>query len=396
MTGRHWSVTVGAMCVIALLACHRPRDRAIVRASDPACTAASNDTSVRRLLRTLDAVAHAPPAWADYSVGRHPLLLWLRGAGGAERGRACLAFWRQRSALTVISVDSAPPLATPLYGLIDTDPIGPRATPEALASLARQQDVSTELRRVLATHRATRVVVLPQPLRFDDLGAFGKVMQQQGADPVMLQLYLAVHEGFHLHSQVPTWLDQPRRYAWPAWDHQPARRQLVASCYAGGDSIAQLVRREQGELRMAWTKLMPDAGGSVDRDGAREHARRFVATRETRYRALRDVRIAQDTAHVSCAVGEAIMELEEGAPQWIAHTAIVRAGVQTVQQMRRAYVQPQTDMFYQLGAMQLWILEGWRGPAEMRSLTARLGAAPRPDEAIFGEFRAVFASPGDR
>lgn len=394
MTTHHWRATLGAMCVIALVACHRPRDRAIVRVSDPGCATAANDTSVQRLLHTLGAVAQAPPAWVDYSVGRHPLLLWLRRAEGTAPGRACLALWRHGTALTAISVDSAPPLATPLYGLIDTDPVGPRATPGVLASLGKLQHVSAELHRVLASHRATRVVVLPQPLRFEDLGAFGKVMQQQGADPVMLQLYLAVHEGFHLHSQVPTWLDQPRRYAWPAWDHQPARRQLVASCYAGADSIAQLVRQEQSELRMAWTKLMPDAGGRVDRDGAREHARRFVATRGARYRVLRDVRIEQDTARVSCAVGEAIMELEEGAPQWIAHTAMVRAGVQTVQQMRRSYVQPQADMFYQLGAMQLWILEAWRGPAEMRRLTARLGAAPRPDQAIFGEFIAEFASPG--
>ncbi|MFN8669288.1 MAG: hypothetical protein U0164_19035 [Gemmatimonadaceae bacterium] len=352
------------------------------------------DTVTQRLLRALEVVAGTEPAWGDYSVGRHPLLLKLGRVESDASWGECLAVWRQARPLDAFVVDSQPPLSTPLYGLLDLDTLGSGAEASPMAELVKTARVSRVLGDALRAREVTRVVVIPAPLRLGDLGALGSMLQQQGADPVQLQLYLAVHEGFHLQSQFPTWLGQTRAYFWPAWDLQPDRKQVVSRCYGGADSVVVLVRTEQVALRAAWAALMPDSGGTTDRTEARRQAARFVEARSRRYQILAQVRVGAGAAARTCADAESIMELEEGSAHWIAHTAIVRAGLLTASRMRRSYEHPQPEMFYPLGSMQLWVLEGWLGRQTMRSLTDRIAHSAGPDAAIYFEFRSALLRGG--
>lgn len=384
------AVALLAALAVSTADCHRQVQPSLRSTGSLECQSALADTSTQRFVRSLEQVAQGEPAWDDYSVGRHPLLLKLDPNAHTNSAGQCVALWHHARPLDAFVVDSPPPLSTPFYGLLDLDPVGREATASPMSALLQLARVSTVLREALEARGVKRVVVVPAPLRLGDLGTLGKMLALQGADPVQLQLYMAIHEGFHLQSQFPTWLGQRRAYHWPPWDVQPDRKQLVQRCYGGRDSIIALVRTEQHALRAAWTALMPDSGGTSDRPAALSYAARFVEARTTRYRMLGDVHIGQGEDARSCADAEATMELEEGTAHWIAHTSVVRAGLQSVSRMRRSYEQSQPEMFYQLGAMQLWVLEGWLGRQETRRLTVRIAHSQGPASAVYGQFVRAF------
>jgi hypothetical protein len=80
-----------------------------------------------------------------------------------------------------------------------------------------------------------------------------------------------------------------------------------------------------------------------------QRAQRFIDVRRERYKLLDGVTAASPAGPMSCAAAEDLMELEEGAPQWMAYETAVRAGVMKVEEAGRSA----NDKFYVSGTFQL-------------------------------------------
>jgi hypothetical protein len=343
------------------------------------CRMAFGDSLARRELEAFARVASVPPVWDDYTLASHPLLLLADSTHRGQPGTpVCAAIWRAGASLEIIELPARPPLSTPLYGLIDLDSIGPGAPSSARALGAAQRQVPPAVARELLARGIKRIVVLPVPMSFDRLGALGAALRQAGADGVLMQADLAVHESFHLHVQFPTWLDQPRTYTWPSWDRQPERRELRDRCYGGSTEVSALLRQEHAALLAAFDALDSIAGVQGKRT-VLSHARQFLQMRASRRALLDTVTIALDGQRISCARAEDALELQEGTAQWIGHATTVRAGLVTRAGKRSSYAQTQPEAFYQFAPLQLWVLEGLIGPDALRALTAALARAPDPN-----------------
>jgi hypothetical protein len=348
------------------------------------CAAAFRDSASVKLVSALDRLADEPPVWDAYTLTSYPVLLVAEPVReSAAPQRWCVGVWRHRRALERITTDSAPRFSTPLYGMVNLDPVGSGVPNGVLRGTASMRAVSASLAADLRRLGVTRAVVLASPLDFGRLGQLGAMLRAQGADPARLQGYLAVHESFHLHTQFPSWLKQAHDHSWPAWDRQPDRAALAARCYGASPTDSASPSAEQAALLEAFDALWTP-GRSPQREEATRLARRFAAARLARYARLAEARVPRDSAWITCREAEDVMELEEGAPQWIAHSTAVRAGLSTVVQTRAGYEQRQAQAFYQLGALQLWVLEGLLGPREMRRLTGELARSTSSTDGIFG------------
>jgi hypothetical protein len=354
------------------------------------CSRAFQDSVSVATLRAFARVAAAPPMWDAYSLARHPLLLL---ADSTYRGHSetpvCAAIWRYNAPLELLELAARPPFATPLYGMIDSDSLGPRAIEGAQDLVVMRRPAPPTVINALRRRGITRVVVFNVPMNFAALGRLGEMLQMAHADPARLQADLAVHEGFHLHSQFPTWLDQSRAYAWPAWDLQPDRAELRERCYAGSPALTAALDAELHALVASFDALMtPDT--PPDTAAALLNARRFITLRGAR-RVLQDtLTVAQGSRRISCGLAEDLMELEEGATQWLGHATTVRADLATMATLRGSYAGSQPERFYQSGPLQLWVLDGLLGDEALRQLTigiARSTGAEGPSGGVFATFQ---------
>jgi hypothetical protein len=350
------------------------------------CSAAFADSLSIRTISAFERVAAVPPVWDDYTLARHPLLLL---ADSTFRGRAetpvCAAIWRAGTPLEIIELAARPPFSSPIYGMIDSDPMGSGATEDARNLFVVLRPAPAPVVAELRARGITRVLALNVPMNVGGLGRLGEMLREAGADLALMQADLAVHESFHLHSQFPTWLDQERAYGWPAWDHQPDRAGLRQRCYAGSPELAQALEAERQALIDAYDAVSAD---SSRRDAARglRHALRFVELRRAR-RALQDTTtVARGSGRISCGLAEDIMELEEGTSWWIGHATTVRAGLTTTAELRGRYAGQNPEVFYQTGALQLWILDGLLGQDEVRRITAAIARSTGPDGGVFAQF----------
>jgi hypothetical protein len=343
-------------------------------------------------------VAAVGPLWDDYSLELHALLLI---ADSTHRGRpetpVCAAIWRAGRPLEILELPARPGFSTPLYGMISLDSIGPRAIPNAGALASTMRKVAPGVEAALRARGITRLVVLAVPLDLGRLGSLGEMLKRMKADPALIHADLAVHESFHLHAQFPTWLDQPGTYSWPGWDVQPDRPELRDRCYAGSPAIASALESELAALVAAFDAVSND---SLPRNGAvgLQHARRFVELRAARRRLLDTATVSQNERRISCAYAEDLMELEEGAVQWIGHATTVRAGLTTMAKLRRSYAGAQPEAFYRTGPLQLWVLDGLLGSETMRRITAsiaRSAAWGPPHGGVFAEFEEQIRLLGD-
>jgi hypothetical protein len=322
--------------------------------------------------------------WDDYTLVRHPLLLL---ADSTHRGHpetpVCAAIWRAGAPLEVIELTARPRFSTALYGMIDLDPVGPRAVEEAFLPAVPAGDAAA-----LRARGVTRAVVLAVPLNFSRLGRVGEALREAQVDPALIHADLAVHEGFHLHVQFPAWLGQARIYSWPAWDRQPDLRELHQRCYAGSPELSAALAVEIDALVAAFDAVGVD-GATRDVALGVRHARRFVELRAARRRLQDTATVAQGGRRISCALAEDLMELEEGSAQWLGHAATVRAGMTTRQSLRGSYLGTNAKPFYQTGPLQLWILDGLLGPAAVRGITTSIARSAGPDGpqgGIFAQF----------
>ena len=350
------------------------------------CADAFRDSVSTATLAAFARVASVPPVWDDYTLARHPLLLLAdSGYRGRPETPVCAVIWRHESPLERIELTARPPFATSLYGMIDSDPIGAYATDGAAELSVVRRPAPPAAVAALRERAITRIVVLNVPLRFSALGRLGEMLERANANPVLLQADLAVHESFHLHSQFPTWLDQGRSYAWPGWDVQPDRAGLRDQCYAGSPALAAALDAELGALVAAYDAL-ETPGVRPDTAGALGHARRFIALRAARRELQEMMTVAQGPRRISCGLAEDLMELEEGATQWLGHATSVRAGLTTTARLRGGYAGQQPERFYQSGPLQLWVLTGLLGPEEVRRITAAIARSAGPEGGVFERF----------
>src|SRR5207253_808488 len=101
------------------------------------------------------------------------------------------------------------PMSTPLYGMWNGDRPGSRPTANGRLIQTALISIPAELEKVLRDLGYSRAILLTAPIRFDQLGALGKALAAMHANPTVVATQLAVHESYHLHSQIPVWLDQP-------------------------------------------------------------------------------------------------------------------------------------------------------------------------------------------
>jgi hypothetical protein len=352
-----------------------------------ACGAAFRDSLSENAIRAFERVAAVPPVWDDYAFARHPLLLL---ADSAYRGQpptpVCAAIWRSGVPLEVIELPARPPFSTRLYGMIDSDSIGPGASEDASGLAVVRRPAPPAVAAALRARGIARVVVLNVPMRFAGLGRLGEMLTAAKADPARMQAELAVHESFHLHSQFPTWLDQARTYSWPAWDHQPDRAAVRERCYAGSPQLAAALRAEIQALVAAYEAVSLDSTRRDVELGLR-HARRFIELRASR-RTLQDtMTVAQGRRRISCAEAEDLMELEEGATQWIGHATSLGAGLTTAAALRDNYAGIQDEPFYQTGPLQLWVLDGLLGRDALRRITTEIARSTGPGRGgVYAQF----------
>ncbi len=124
------------------------------------CAGAFQDSVSVATLSAFARVAAVPPVWDDYTLARHPLLLL---ADSTFRGRpdtpVCAAIWRYDSPLEPIELSVRPPFATPLYGMIDTERLGPRSIEGASDLVVIRRAASAAVGSTLREHGITRLVM---------------------------------------------------------------------------------------------------------------------------------------------------------------------------------------------------------------------------------------------
>lgn len=168
------------------------------------------------------------------------------------------------------------------------------------------------------------------------------------------RLYMATHEGFHVHAQSQAWFGQPDAAPWPSWDEPPERSALPSACY---DDLA--------DERAALNQAVAAARSGEDPCPA---TREFLALRATRQDALDDVTVG--TSGLGCRESEALMEIEEGIPDGFAWSLSTAAGIQTEADLK-TYLGAQTDdAYYPMGAAQLLVLDTRVGAAAVRDALA--------------------------
>ena len=341
----------------------------------------------RELIDVLERASAVSPVWDDYSLANHPVVLIAQSRDTTQP--SCSAIWRSGKPLQLVPATRGMRMSTPLYALWNIDSIGPRADEGNKGIAGALRRAPREVEEALGSAGETRAVILPSPLYLDSIGNLGRALKAMQVKIVPMLGQLAVHESFHLHSQMPSWLDQEQRYRWPAWDRQPDRKALVAQCYGPPGPVAVKLQQERDALQRAW-RAMWNAPDAQSRSTAISAAQEFVEARLARYLMVDSVRIPSPPHEaVGCRRAENIMELEEGAAQWIGYSTLVRAGVMTREEVGVAA----GEAFYDLGMLQLWVLEYLIGAEGVRGITqsiARSASPDSPDAAIFAHFfRAV-------
>jgi hypothetical protein len=93
-------------------------------------------------------------------------------------------------------------------------------------------------------------------------------------------------------------------------------------------------------------------------------ARAFVQERRKRWETLSGVEVHTGTAFqaLSCAQAEAIMELEEGVPDFVAWMSAHSLGIVSDDRVRARFGATMSQPFYILGAIQLVVLHSLMGP----------------------------------
>ena len=327
----------------------------------PACDVFFASPGLQRILGMLDKLATIDAApWLDYRTEQHPVVLL-----GPDQPAppTCALVWRGHE-LARLALAEPVEMKTGPFRFWTSDPIGPHAVPAMKGLGELMASAPQDLATALASIGVTRAMML----RIDfEQGPLAKLdLSRYFSSFDVLRFLWVVHETFHLYSQFPVWLDQPARYAWPAWDHQPSRPELVATCYGGKD--APFAKDERAALFEAYGAVYRRS----DRTAACTAVQKFLAARAARYASLADARVATAETPIGCEQAEAIMELEEGVPSFIANVIALDLGVVSLDQIDAGFQQPLAEPFYGHGAFELMVLRRLLDRDALRAATERI------------------------
>lgn len=203
-----------------------------------------------------------------------------------------------------------------------------------------------------------------------------------------LRIYYILHENFHLHITLPKWIDKDPSIQWPSWDRPIDRKKAATNCYHGSAEIEQVYRDELAAIVQLFALSYAKPGSA---QALRAEAKRFIALRQKRYALTRERNLSPDSAAhpMNCAEAEAIMELEEGLPDYIGQTSLNRLGMQRPEQNKAFRESDIVEPFYHFGALQLMMLESLNPPG-MASLLRQLAGSKAYDHGIFAIFQEKF------
>jgi hypothetical protein len=260
---------------------------------------------------------------------------------------------------------TAPRLDTPLYGFYRPD---------------KAAEQPQQLRNQLEAAGIREAVILP----LDGAARLGLSMTSQS-----WFIDMALHEAFHLLVQFPARSGAGAADQWPSWTvPQPDRTQLAARCYGSVNPKEQRLGPERAALLAA--AMSAATGGPLE--SVRRDTGAFVAERRRRWSDLSGIQVASEDggASRSCADGEAIMELNEGVPTFVAWLTARSLGVIDDNRLRAQFNVQQRDVFYTTGMMQLVVLQRLLG-ARFTAATERLASPASSAGGIFSMLEAELA-----
>ena len=315
------------------------------------CADPKQHPKLQPILELMDKLPRAAESvWRNYRPAEQTYVFFLKDA--ATEG-ACATVWSNGRVVKTLALVAPPSLQTPLYGF--------HVAPSLPApNRWRQPDAISKQLLDAGVQRAVLVPVEPEiKLPFP-------LAPRHLAD-------IAIHEGFHVNIQAPSWAGTSPTADWPWWNKRhPDRQELVAKCYGDGKAIDT---EKEHLLRAVRTAL---SGGdqpsvcSAAKDFIRSRGERWAGLGTTTINVSEDVASkTQDARPASCSEGESVMELEEGTADFVAWMTAFNVGMVTQEQLLSRFGATQKDRFYLTGAMQLTLLRHLLG-ADFPTVPAKI------------------------
>jgi hypothetical protein len=314
-----------------------------------ACASLWDEPEASDFVETLTAATStALPVWPGYQLGDGFYVLY---AGDTPSGEACVGLWHAGRTVDFAQLPDSPRFSTPLYGYFLPD--APRREAVDGFPSGRQPD---ELASWLESNGVERATIMP--VRVEDFPI---------ELPPLVKTQVGLHEAFHVEVQSAHWVGAEAD--WPSWDRQPDREDLQ-SCYAATPRVEETLSEERESLVRMIEALLDGRRADACRAG-----RNFLERRSARHRLLDTLEVeVSDGDPTSCAMAEAIMELEEGTADYASWTKLFELELASRDQLLRRYRAVQDDVYYLTGVMQLHAIAAMR-PEGMETVTARIAAS---------------------
>jgi hypothetical protein len=311
------------------------------------CDDAVRDPTAAALLSQMELLPKLrEPAWNGYRPQDATYIFVVRPANA---NLSCGIVWQSGRVRTVLAMEAPPRFATPMFGFhsagTPADAPGARTWTQPAAIDAQLTAAGIERAVLVPVNPAIKLPFQLTPLHLFDM---------------------AVHEAFHVFVQAPTWLGGRPAYPWPKWTAGPIDRAgLVSDCY-GTDGSA--VAPERGLL----VEAAVAAFSGADTRQVCTSARESVRLRRDRWASTDRSASGGALSTASCRYREAVMELNEGVPDFVFWTTAHAVGAVGDQRLRQRLEAAQREVFYLTGSMQLMVLKRLAGPQGFAAITKRI------------------------
>lgn len=181
---------------------------------------------------------------------------------------------------------------------------------------------------------------------------------------------MIVHEGFHLFVQQASQSSLASAVGlWPTWVLQPVTSEIPDKCYFN-TAKKSLIEDEVALLKQAlWEAIV-----THDQLISKQYIRQYIDARKTRIEALDGVLVSKGRTAIGCAEAEAIMEHEEGLPDFVAKfTALSTGQVSAENYAKLAFAGPSKfqQYYYRFGSVKALLLR-FLLPLEFAAISARV------------------------
>lgn len=193
-------------------------------------------------------------------------------------------------------------------------------------------------------------------------------------------LQLLLHEGFHVNMQAPSWFNSPR-YDFPSWVIATSPNEANQVCYSGNYSES---RWEEQNALVNLTELYFTASDSSPVAFC-ELANDFLAAKNSRREEIGEsleIPLISDSM-VTCAEAENMMELNEGAADYVSWFYLYELGIADSTDILDILGASTATPNYQVGSMQLYLLQKITGD-DFPAILTEIGTSTSMEEgAIF-------------